>query len=201
MFLENAKGGEVTVNLYDDNTVISTFTTEKNARFAIDAPIAKHYTVELVKEGFVTKRVIINTKQVYKSKERVEDFDFNVHLIHEEQEVDYSILDFPMALIEYKKSIKGFEYNKKYTRQMHKPQNKLIAEGFASLLALYYSVGLNSTSILRMWFVGSLVMRISSMVLVPLKSAVKISTIIRSELFFGMCFNSLVLTNLSSLII
>ena len=137
VFLENAKGGEVTVNLYDDNTVISTFTTEKNANFAIGAPIAKHYTVEFVKEGFVIKRVIINTKQVYKSKERVEVFDFNVHLIREEQEVDYSILNFPMALIECKKSLKRFDYNKKYTRQMHKPQNKLIAEGFASLFALY----------------------------------------------------------------
>ena len=137
IFLENAKGNGVTVKLYDDNTLISTYKTDKKAKFTIGAPSAKHYTVVFEKEGFVPKKVIINTKKVYQSKGNVEDFDFNVYLIKEEVDIDYSILDFPIALIEYKKSIKGFDYNKKYTRQMHKLQNKVIADGFASLLALY----------------------------------------------------------------
>lgn len=134
VFLENAKGDGVTVRLYDNNQLISTYKTNQKAKFSVGAPLAKHYSLEFVKEGFVTKRVIINTKAITTSKIRAEDFDFNVYLIKEEEDVDYSILDFPMALIEYKKSIKGFDYNKKYTRQMHKIQNVVVAEGFASLL-------------------------------------------------------------------
>lgn len=134
VFLENSKGDGVTVHLYDNNQLISTYKTSQNAKFSVGAPLAKHYTLEFVKEGFVTKRVIINTKAINSPKVRAEDFDFNVYLIKEEIDIDYSILDFPMALIEYKKSIKGFDYNKKYTRQMHKIQNVVVAEGSASLL-------------------------------------------------------------------
>ena len=136
IFLENARGNGVTVRLYDDNSLISSYNTDKKGKFTLGAPSAKHYTLEFEKDGFVTKRVIINTRKVYLAKGRVEDFDFNVYLIKEEIDVDYSILDFPIALIEYKKSIKSFDYNKKYTRQMHKIQNQVIAEGFATLVAM-----------------------------------------------------------------
>ncbi|MBL4708937.1 MAG: hypothetical protein JKY48_10920 [Flavobacteriales bacterium] len=129
VFLENAKGENITVRLYDDNEVISEYNTDKNGKFAVGAPKLKHYTLEFEKAGFVTKRMIINTRKVLTSKNRVEDFDFNVYLIEELENVNYSILDFPIALIEYKKSIKGFDYNKKYTRQMHKIQNEVIANG------------------------------------------------------------------------
>ena len=123
------------MRLYDDNSLISSYKTDKKGKFNVGTPSAKHYTLEFVKNGFVTKRVIINTKKVYLAKGRVEDFDFNVHLIKQEIDVDYSILDFPIALIEYKKSIKGFDYNRKYTRQMHKIQNQVVADGFATLVA------------------------------------------------------------------
>lgn len=136
IFLENAKGNGVVVRLYDNNTLISTYKTDKKGKFTIGAPSAKHYTLEFEKNGFVTKRVIINTKKVYLSKGNIDDFDFNVHLIKQEEDIDYSILDFPIALIEYNKSIKGFDYNKKYTRQMHKIQNKVVADGFATLIAM-----------------------------------------------------------------
>ncbi len=134
VFLENSKGESVTIKLYDDNRLISDYKTDKKGKFAVGAPKAKHYTLEFSKKGFVTKRVIINTRKVLATQRRLEDFDFNVHLIEEREGVNYSILDFPIALIEYKKSIKGFDYNKKYTRQMHKIQNEVVANGNATVL-------------------------------------------------------------------
>lgn len=134
IFVENDKGSGVTVHLYDDNKLISTFKTNKKAKFTVGTPSSKHYTLEFKKKGFVTKRVIINTSKVYLAKGKVQDFDFNVYLIKEEVGVDYSILDFPMALIEYRKNIKGFDYNKRYTKQMHKLQNDVVANGFATVL-------------------------------------------------------------------
>lgn len=131
--VDEEKGIGVTVNLYDGNTMISSYKTKKNAKFAIDAPENKHYTLEFVKEGFVTKRVIINTKLLPENRIEEKDFAFDVYMIQEKEGVDYSILDFPIALIEYRKSVRAFDYNKKYTRKMRDVQNEVVAGVFTQL--------------------------------------------------------------------
>ena len=62
--------------------------------------------------------------------------DCNVHLIAEKINADYSKFDFPIALIERKEPIKSFDCNKRYTKQMHKIQNKVIADGADILVIL-----------------------------------------------------------------
>jgi hypothetical protein len=62
--------------------------------------------------------------------------DCNVHLITEKINLDYTKLYFPISSIEYKKTIKCFDHNKKYTKQIQKIKSAVIAIEVAILVTL-----------------------------------------------------------------
>lgn len=132
----SVRGEGVQINLYDDNTLVSSYQTDKKAKFVVNAPFLKHYTLEFTKKGYVTKRVIINTRKAPRNLRIVEDFAFDINLIIQKPEVDYSILDFPIALIEFHENYKDFDYNKKYTNNMVRIQNEISAELSPSVMTL-----------------------------------------------------------------
>lgn len=127
VFLEDDKGCEVTISLYDGNKKISSYVTGSSGRFIVDLYKNRHYTLQFAKEDYVTKRILIDTKVLNPSDAiGVKEFKFDVSLIKEDSELDYSELDFPIAIIEFENSQREFVYNVNYTNRMLGIQDQIL---------------------------------------------------------------------------
>ncbi len=104
---------DVTVNLYQSNERVSTQQWSK--KFDYNLELEKYYTLELVKDGFETKRIAIST---FEGDKGAEPFMFVMELIAAKgnKETD----DFPSALIEYKKDEGSFNFDVKYAKDAKK---------------------------------------------------------------------------------
>jgi hypothetical protein len=118
---ENNKMRDVTINLYDDNNLVSSDKWAK--KFSYDLELEKYYTLELMKEGFIAKRVAIST---FEGDKGAEPFMFVMELLKKRDGVDESDLDFPSALIEYKKNKGSFNFNVPYSKSIKKEQTEAL---------------------------------------------------------------------------
>ena len=73
---ENKNMKDVTINLYEENNLISTVSWAK--KFSYDLKLQKYYTLELVKEGYLPKRIAIST---FEGDKGAEPFMFVMELI------------------------------------------------------------------------------------------------------------------------
>tara|TARA_R110002096_G_scaffold136909_7_gene289862 strand:+ start:44891 stop:45394 length:504 start_codon:yes stop_codon:yes gene_type:complete len=130
IFTESKKDNKVTVKLYDGNKLVSSYETKANGKFIMDLERNKKYTVEFSQTAYVTKRISIDTKVNPKEVELLKEFKFDVDLIKEEEGINYSNLDFPIALIEFEKHSGQFDYNKAYTENMLKEQERILGSDY-----------------------------------------------------------------------
>ncbi|PKP51308.1 MAG: hypothetical protein CVT95_01180 [Bacteroidetes bacterium HGW-Bacteroidetes-12] len=120
---ENNKLKDVTVNIYDQNELISTEIVSK--KFSYDLNVNTYYTLELVKDGFFTKRISIST---FGAKNSTEPFLFAVEMLVAEDKNKKLDIDFPSALIEYDKKKQIFDYNVSYTKNIKKQSEEVFVE-------------------------------------------------------------------------
>jgi hypothetical protein len=126
VMLEDSNGKKVIVNLYDGNKKVSSYETGANGKFLLDISRNRHYTLEFVKIGYVTKRIIIDTKVNHRDAVGVKEFKFDIELFKMVPGYDYSDLDFPITILEFEKTKKEFVYNQKYTNQMLDMQDNIL---------------------------------------------------------------------------
>ena len=120
---ENKSMRDVTINLYEENVLISTVSWAK--KFSYDLKLQKYYTLELVKDGFMPKRIAIST---FEGDKGAEPFMFVMELVKKRKGVDDSDMDFPSALIEYKKNKGEFNFNVDYSKSIKKEQDEVLKE-------------------------------------------------------------------------
>ncbi len=108
---------DVAVNLYKGNEKVSTEKWSK--KFEYDLELETYYTLELVKEGFVSKRIAIST---FEGDKGAEPFMFVMELIAKEDAVKGMDEDYPSALIEYKKREGSFNFDVQYAKNIKKQQ-------------------------------------------------------------------------------
>tara|TARA_R110001592_G_scaffold208843_2_gene459895 strand:- start:8892 stop:9350 length:459 start_codon:yes stop_codon:yes gene_type:complete len=116
---ESNKMRDVTINLYEENNLVSS--TKWAKKFSYDLDLEKYYTLELVKEGFIPKKIAIST---FEGDKGAEPFMFVMELLKKREGVDESDLDFPSALIEYKKNKGSFNFNVPYSKSIKKEQEQ-----------------------------------------------------------------------------
>lgn len=115
---EEEKGiKDVTVNLYCANEKVSTQSWSK--KFEYDLQLEKYYTLELIKDGFETKRIAIST---FEGDKGAEPFQFMMELVKARHGNEQD--DFPSALIEYKKNEGAFNFDVKYAKDAKKNAKK-----------------------------------------------------------------------------
>lgn len=114
---EEQKIKNVTINLYSGNEVISSSNWSK--KFEYDLELNKYYTLELVKNGYATKRIAIST---FEGDKGAEPFLFVMELtkMKDGEEID----DFPSALIKYEKDEGNFDFDVKYAKNLKKNKKK-----------------------------------------------------------------------------
>lgn len=118
---DNNKMRDVIINLYEENNLISS--TKWAKKFSYDLTLDKYYTLELVKEGFISKKIAIST---FEGDKGAEPFMFVMELLKKREGVDESDLDFPSALIEYKKNKGSFNFNVPYSKSIKKEHEQAL---------------------------------------------------------------------------
>lgn len=102
----NKKLSNVEINLFEENSLIYTEFISK--KFSYNLSINKYYTIEISKEGYYTKRIVVSTKA---SQYDVAPFECSIELVKIEEDKDEDMFDFPVAIIEYKPYQGGFHFN------------------------------------------------------------------------------------------
>lgn len=125
-FLEDEKGEEVKITLYQKNKKVSSYTTAKNGKFILDLERDHYYVVEFSKKNYVSKRLVIKTQMPSAEEYPRKKFNFDVNLIGKEEGVDYSPLDFPIAIIEYHDLQGMFFYDTEYSEARIKEEEQLV---------------------------------------------------------------------------
>ena len=106
----------VTIDLYEGNNVIESTVTKKNGKFKYKLNNDHIYTIDLIKEGYFTKRISINTA-LPDGDDNFYDFDFDIDLEStKDKNYDAQLAEYPSALIAYDRRKKEFGFDKNYTR-------------------------------------------------------------------------------------
>ena len=116
---EDKKLKNVEVNLYEGNEKLSSKNWSKS--FDYDLKLETYYTLELVKEGFVPKRIAIST---FEGDKGAEPFLFVMELVSQKDIVKGMDEDYPSALIEYKKDEGSFNFDVKYAKNLKKEEKE-----------------------------------------------------------------------------
>ena len=118
----------VTVKLFKENEELEceevSSVPKHDHRFSFDLLGNSYYTVQISKEGYVSRTVGISTF-VPKNFEISDDnpktiFEFEAELFKLKRGADDYYVDFPIALISYQPKKKKFESNEKYTLKLKK---------------------------------------------------------------------------------
>ena len=123
------KLANATVTLYIENDEIYSAETTENGKYKLMLSFNKDYTVEISKEGFISKRFNISTMVPRGKKILInQQFMFGVKLISEEEfkGLNTIILNFPVTHFYYDKKNKQFEYDKEYAKNMQEAYNRLL---------------------------------------------------------------------------
>lgn len=113
----------VSINLYEGNTLVSTEKWSKS--FLYDLELEKYYTLELVKDSYITKRIAISTFEGDKGEV---PFMFVMELNESAEGIDENELDFPSTIIEYKPGIGDYSFNVEYTNNIKKEHKEILAK-------------------------------------------------------------------------
>jgi hypothetical protein len=81
-------------------------------------PLNKNLKVEVVKKGFVSKSIAINTK-IPESKKDAFSFYCEISIFEEIKGLDVTVLNSPIAKINYSSSLNGFQYDVNYTNKIN----------------------------------------------------------------------------------
>lgn len=118
---QKAKG--ITVKVFSGNRCFSNYTTTGNGKFIFIGGSEKLYVLQFEKEGYVTKKIVINTQNTKELMERIDEYSFSIELL--EEEVGENYYDFPTAVIEVDRMKNEFMYNKNY---MNSIRNSMVED-------------------------------------------------------------------------
>ena len=118
-----------TVRLYKENEIVKTFETPKNGKFEMELDLGSYYTIEVEKDGYVGKRIGINTvSDIEMMKMQYLPYGVDIHLTSKDEYVGVStdILDYPFALVSYDHKDRMFLHDEGYTEGMTSENDRLL---------------------------------------------------------------------------
>lgn len=105
----------VTVNLYEGNTKLKTENCSK--KFEYTLVLEKYYTIEIIKDGFISKKIAIST---IKGDKGAEPFMFVLEIAEVGDVNENFDTEYPSALIHYKKDAGVFDFDVAYAKNVKK---------------------------------------------------------------------------------
>lgn len=104
--------------------------TDKKGRMAFRLPLNRIFTVHITKNGFVEKKIIVDT-HVAADPEKSFNFTFDVDIFPKVKGLDVSVLNQPIAKINYRPYTKEFIYDASYTNKVNMQLSKMYRDYFA----------------------------------------------------------------------
>lgn len=129
---EGKRCQDATVTLYEGNDVINSFKTPRNGRFQLLLHTGKYYTLEVIKEGYVQKRISIDT-EMGNRRISVPVYECDLDIIPTSlfKDMDIGDLDFPMAIVTFDPKTREFTHSELYTSSMRTTYEELLKEAYS----------------------------------------------------------------------
>jgi len=122
------------VNVYKGNYLISSEISKSN-KVKVDLKSDARYTIEVKLDGFITKRVVINTN-TYDQEPEESNYKFFVELERTEVYADMpnadQFFDYPAAIIEFDSELGNFDFNRSYGISSKYHRNEIVSEAIAA---------------------------------------------------------------------
>ena len=136
------KGGmkEAVVTLYEESKQVDRIITPDNGKFSFVLALDKNYLIVVAKEGFVSKRISISTKNIPEERLKTEFtpvIEFYVGLFRVIKGLDVSILEKPIAKFIYSVKEDEFVYDEAHTKTIQAETRRLEKELAVKLAKLY----------------------------------------------------------------
>jgi len=109
--------GNATATLFDGNSRVSSLQTGSDGSFSFKLEANKLYTVEVSKNGLVTKKISFNTA-IPDEESGIWVREFAIGLVVPCEGVDYSPLQKPVDVIRFNQKQRDFESDKNYVEGM-----------------------------------------------------------------------------------
>lgn len=124
----NMKCDGAEINIYDGNNLVEVSLADSKGRFNIELHAGARYTVRFSKGELIAKNIVFDLR-VNSLGNSPEEFECDVYLYTPSymSGMSSSVLDFPMAILEYNERKERLEFNAEYTNTMQELyQNMLI---------------------------------------------------------------------------
>ena len=128
VFEEDKKVDDALVKLYQNNKIVQ-MTKTKKSKFQFILFTGMQYMVEVIKEGSVSERIQISTKEKTEFGGKY-TYEFRVDLMKADKfkGVDISNLDFPTAIIKYDAEEGEYMHDEAYSKEVRLDLKKLKQE-------------------------------------------------------------------------
>ena len=119
-----------TISIYQRNKLLKTITGSSRKNFQSNVPVNTYCTIEIIADGYYTKRFIFDTSIPNDYNKQIPEFKFDMDVFSEKEldGVNTSALDLPVGVVKYNNKKERFEHNKSYTKKMKKIYKDLLIE-------------------------------------------------------------------------
>ncbi|HOP43453.1 MAG: carboxypeptidase-like regulatory domain-containing protein [Flavobacteriales bacterium] len=117
------------VKVYQGNELVQEEQTDRAGRFDLELDLGPEYTLEFSGEGFLPKRVVVDTRTEIPVEKLVYGplaMDVNLMIGSKYEGVDTDVLDFPFALVRYDKQQHTFAPDRDYSMGMQRANGALL---------------------------------------------------------------------------
>ncbi len=117
------KDGEI--KLYENGRLVETYISDRSGKMKVDLDLNKDYILEFSKEGYVTKKININTEMPEEYlNNRFAPIRFAVDLFQQYDEVNTVVFTQPVGVIKFYEQIGDFDYDVDYSREVRSKIDK-----------------------------------------------------------------------------
>ncbi len=134
--LEMSPLARATANLYEGSTKVKSIQTGADGSFSFKLEINKQYTIEVEKDGLVSKRISFNTQMPDQEKGTWMN-EFSIGLVRPCSGMDYSVLKEPVDQVSFDPKRREFISNKEYVNRMRPRIESLMIKNDQCLLNSY----------------------------------------------------------------
>ncbi len=117
------------IQVFRENELLAEQVTDKTGKFNVGLEVGDQYGIVFQREGFVPKRIIVDTRAELPKGELVfEPLDMEVSMLKAEKYdgADTDALDFPFAIVRWDKRTKTFAQDQQYTMDMMRTNGALL---------------------------------------------------------------------------
>ncbi|MCU0318765.1 MAG: hypothetical protein MUE88_01625 [Flavobacteriales bacterium] len=127
----NGRLDACSITVYRDDGHSEAAVQQKNGRFDVELLHDHQYTLEFSKDGYITKRIVVDTRaKVEPAELALMPLDMDVMMLKTDQYegADTDQLDMPFAIVRYDKQLHAFVQDMEYTAAMQRTNGALLLQ-------------------------------------------------------------------------